>query len=172
LCHRHAGPPGQPVPNAMKSRPAAVSTIRATSLEPCAANSSSPNMQPRSPHDLATEPGVLKRRGVLPFALKSPYALPLQPSPLPRRETVRSRVPYAAASNPRKDVDPVLGGVSVGFVWPVGRCPWQYLSESVAGIAGIPHRTSASTVRRGQGCPLPSCWYEPYPITCNHFLVV
>jgi hypothetical protein len=112
----------------------------------------------RSPHDLATEPGVLKRRGVLPFALKSPYALPLQLSPLPRRETVRSRVPCAAASNPRKDVDPVLGGVSVGFVWPVGRCPWQYLSESIAGIAGIPHRTSASTVRRAQGCLLPSCW--------------
>ena len=64
-------------------------SARATSPEPCAANSPSPNVQPRSPHDLATEPGVLKRRGVLPFALKSPYALPLQLSPLPRRETVR-----------------------------------------------------------------------------------
>ena len=56
----------------------------------------------------------------------------------------------AAASNPCNVVDLVLGGVSAGFIWPVGRHPWQKHSESVAGLAGISHRTSSSAARREQ----------------------
>jgi hypothetical protein len=116
--------------------------MRATSPAPCAANPSSPNIQSRSPHDLATEPGVLKRRGDLSFALKSPYALPLQPSPLPRSETMRSRVPCAAASNPRKNVDPVPGEV-FGAI-PLGIRRWHrriaspYLGFRRAPWTGLP----------------------------------
>jgi hypothetical protein len=53
--------------------------------------------------------------------------------------------------DPLQAADPVLGGVSLGFIWPEGRWSWRDHSESVASLTGISHRISASAARHGRG---------------------